>query len=382
MAAFPGVAPTRSKKSGRAARRSFLHRTPGLASSLVVHGALLVLLGLVALPQAEKATDLWLDSAGAAADSADFDPVDFSADADATHARQDGSTVNNAPDALATESLAGLVDPGVAPLGELADGATAGLGGLGPTIDGGELGRARGGGGGFGESGALFGAPGGTGGGTSGEGLGGAPTAKFFGARIEGRRIVFVLDNSGSMTGGRLETVIDELERCVDALTPKQEFYVFFYSDAVYPLYYPHPVMQYIRANEQTKQRLAAWLKTVELSLGDKVVDALEAAASIEPDTVFLLSDGRIAGERKLQYLMASGQRGFPIHTIAVGLGTSSVGRRNLEMIAEANRGQFREAEVPDAMRELALKSPRPYHREGPGAVWGRNVRVLKRRGG
>ena len=50
----------------------------------------------------------------------------------------------------------------------------------------------------------------------------------------------------------------------------------------------------------------------------------------IEPDTVFLLSDGRIQGDHTMRFLLAAETRNFPIHTFAVGLGASLAGRKNL----------------------------------------------------
>jgi hypothetical protein len=35
---------------------------------------------------------------------------------------------------------------------------------------------------------------------------------------------------------------------------------------------------------------------------------------------------------------------------------------------------------VPAEMRELARRNPRPYHREGPGPIWGRNVKPRRGR--
>ncbi len=268
-----------------------------------------------------------------------------------------------------------LIDPGRPTLGmeggdglrsELTDEfalAASGFGGDGTTP------------GGLGGAGGLFGD--GTGGTVEfGSGLGAAPaTPQFFGAKIEGRRIVFVLDNSGSMQGGRLETVNAELERCIASLEADQEFYVIFYSDRPYPLFYPDPADRYVRPTPRNRELLHDWLGTVELCLGDAVLDALMAAASIEPDTVLLLSDGRITGDRKMAALLKGGGD-FPLHTIGVGLGgAAAASRRNLADIAAANGGDFREAQVPAEMKELARREPRPYHADGPGAIWGRNVK-------
>ncbi|QDT75133.1 vWA domain-containing protein [Lacipirellula limnantheis] len=269
-----------------------------------------------------------------------------------------------------------LIDPGQAAIGGF---SAAGNLGTGLDVPGDTLPAGTPGGGGpLGEIGSMLGVEGGTGTGAFGSGLGGAPTAKFFGSEIAGRRIVFVLDNSGSMQGGRLETVIAELLRCLDSLKADQEFYVIFHSDAVYPLLYPNPVERYLRPTKSNKKLVAEWLDTVELCLGDSVEEAVIAAASIEPDTVFLLSDGRIQGENKFRVLMKAESRNFPIHTFAVGMNGSVAGRKNLQMIAEANRGDFTESEIPPEMRDLSRRQPRPYHNETPGAVWGRNVKPFK----
>ena len=278
---------------------------------------------------------------------------------------------------VADEAPAELIDPGTAALGGFVGGAEDLGTGFDIAGDTGPVG-APGGGGPLGEIGSLLGEEGGTGTGAFGNGLGGAPAAKFFGAEIAGQRIVFVLDNSGSMQGGRLETVIAELLNCLDRLRDDQEFYILFHSDAVYPMLYPDPIDRYLRPTKANKRMVAAWLDTVELCLGDSVEEAIAAAAMIEPDTVFLLSDGRIQGENRFRVLLNADSRDFPIHTFAVGMNGSVAGRKNLQLIADANGGDFTESSVPPEMRDLSRTKLRPYHNETPGPVWGRHVKPLK----
>jgi hypothetical protein len=277
---------------------------------------------------------------------------------------------------VADENPVELIDPGAAALGGFAGDTDLGsgldiLGDAGPS-------GAPGGGGLLGELGSLLGDEGAAGTGSFDSGLGGAPTAKFFGAEIAGRRIVFVLDNSGSMQGGRLETVIAELLNCLDRLRDDQEFYIIFHSDIVYPMLYPDPIDRYLRPTEENKRMVADWLDTVELCLGDSVEEAIAVAAMIEPDTVFLLSDGRIQGDKKFRYLLNAETRNFPIHTFAVGMNSSVAGRKNLQMIADANGGNFTESEIPPEMRDLSREKLRPYHNETPGPIWGRQVKPFK----
>ncbi|MCA9257711.1 MAG: VWA domain-containing protein [Planctomycetales bacterium] len=206
-----------------------------------------------------------------------------------------------------------------------------------------------------------------------GLGLGGEATAQFFGTRVEGRRILFLLDNSGSMQGGRLETVIAELQNTVASLAPDQRFYVVFYSDDLYPLFYPDSAVDFVKPGEAMRERLGRWLESVELCYGDVVDEAIYAALRLNPDVVFLLSDGKIMSSGDLELLL-SPDKGFPVHTVGVGLGASTTAREKLQRIADANAGSFREAPIAADLRAASAENPRPYRRKGPGPVWGRRV--------
>lgn len=342
---------------------------PAWFASLSVHLTMLALLATVSLATVDPPREL--EMVFESAPAAEVEEVAFEETAEPiVDATGDVGAL------VAEEIPSEVIDPGVASFGgfSLDEGLGAGL----ETPVGTAPMGAPGGGGLLGEAGSLLGEPGGAGTGTFGSGLGGAPTAKFFGAEIAGRRIVFVLDNSGSMQGGRLETVIAELLNCLDRLRDDQEFYILFHSDVVYPMLYPDPIDRYLRPTDANKRMVTAWLDSVELCLGDSVEDAINAAAMIEPDTVFLLSDGRIQGENKFRVLMNGNARNFPIHTFAVGMNGSVAGRKNLQMIADANGGDFTESEIPAEMRALSRTNLRPYHNEAPGPVWGRNVKPFK----
>jgi hypothetical protein len=351
---------TAAPRQRPAPRRSRLSALPICTASLSLHALVIVVLAAIGIAAAELPDELLLTVGPPPVEEFLLSETDF-------ETPEPTDQFDTAADEIPSE----LIDPGMASLGELATtAALADPSATGePTVAAGALG---------GDLGALFGQSG-AGLAEFDDGLGGAPTAKFFGSEIEGRRIVFVLDNSGSMQGGRLETVIDELLRCVDSLRDDQEFYVIFHSDMVYPLLYPDPVDRYLRPTKANKRLLAEWLDTVELCLGDAVEEALAAAAMIEPDTVFLLSDGRIQGDKKIRYLLDARTRNFPVHTFAVGMNSSVAGRRNLQQIADANGGNFTESEIPPEMRDLSRERLRPYHNETPGPVWGRNVKPFKK---
>ena len=80
----------------------------------------------------------------------------------------------------------------------------------------------------------------------------GGELAKFFGTEVQAKRILYMLDNSGGMRNqGKFEALVSELLKSVKALDAKQEFYVIFYSDTVYPLFFPQGVRNFVRANER-----------------------------------------------------------------------------------------------------------------------------------
>lgn len=203
------------------------------------------------------------------------------------------------------------------------------------------------------------------------------PAVTFFGEKIAGNRIVFLVDNSGGMNGGGLETLIAELLKTVERLTPKQQFYVIFYSDAAYPMFYPRSVFQFARPTKENKRQLAGWLETVELCTGNAVDEGLTAAITTRPDTVFLLTDGRVnttRDGRKLAAFLDSRGRRFTINTFGMGTSPTSQATQQLKEIAAANGGRFKQVEITEEMKALAREKRRPYHNKQPGAVWGKQV--------
>jgi hypothetical protein len=193
---------------------------------------------------------------------------------------------------------------------------------------------------------AGAGSPGGAPGGDLGEAI-------FFGARSKGDRFVFVVDNSSSMKGGRLETAIAELLKTTDALTPRQSFYVIFVSDQPYPMFFPATAPDLVPATPANKQRLAQWLPRAILASGNnrQLIKAMDMAAALRPHAVFLLWDGDMKYSEKVRlevmtHLTRPNQWNFPIHTLGMGV-TSLDAEQNLTTIAQAHGGTFRKVDVP-----------------------------------
>lgn len=194
----------------------------------------------------------------------------------------------------------------------------------------------------------------------------------FFGVQAAANRVAFVVDNSGSMQRGRMETALKELNYAVRRLTDEQQFYVLFYSDQAYPMFYPEPIYELLPATRENKKRLGKWLTKVEMCLGGRLLDGVELAATLDPELVYLLSDGDIRSQRVMQRLTEVDAWPFAIHTLGMGA-RNRQHAQNLVAIAESNRGVFQFVDAhPKALRR-SLAKPLPYHRT-PGETWGSAV--------
>lgn len=221
-----------------------------------------------------------------------------------------------------------------------------------------------------------------------GHGAGGAvgrnaPT--FFGRGGHGRSVCFICDNSNSYRDGSFHAVLDELSRAVDSLRPDQSFFVIFSSDAAYPLFHPAGANALQPATVENKQKLRAWLGTVEMcSGGQGIHDAVRLAGSLEADCVYLLSDGEISAN-VVNRLETADFGGAVVHTF--GVQQSATGWRsgqvdpdrlreqqgrnqNLINVAAAHGGTFTSVAVPPPLAALEKLRPIPRNRSR-GAVWG-----------
>ncbi len=117
-----------------------------------------------------------------------------------------------------------------------------------------------------------------------------APGAKDTADEIPGKKIVFVVDTSGSMQGEKIERVRAALAYAVERLRPDDVFNVIRFSSDVEPLF---PGMQ--RADAASRKAALVFVKDLEAAGGTAIDEALSTAlgAVIDPETqVIFLTDG------------------------------------------------------------------------------------------
>jgi len=108
---------------------------------------------------------------------------------------------------------------------------------------------------------------------------------------VSAKRIVYVVDASGSMLL-HLPIVLDELERSLRTLHPKQEFGIIFFqqNDAITV----PPRRSLVAANAKNISTAMEWVNTsgkVIPSGGSNPINAMKTAMNLKPDVIYLLSE-------------------------------------------------------------------------------------------
>jgi hypothetical protein len=168
--------------------------------------------------------------------------------------------------------------------------------------------------------------------------------AAFFGAYAEGKRFVFVLDSSRSMLqDDRWTYACNQLIDSLNGLQPEQEFYIICFDiKTSYLFNIPPSRAKFFQSDEKTLPRVKRWLRSHELGRATMPAEALQNALALEPDAIFLLSDGELQDNSLGLLRMINGfsatYRQIPIHTVHL---FSDEGRETLQLIARENSGTF-----------------------------------------
>ncbi|PHS02884.1 MAG: hypothetical protein COA78_19915 [Blastopirellula sp.] len=200
---------------------------------------------------------------------------------------------------------------------------------------------------------------------------GGSGTATFFGVQTNGNRFIYVVDNSNSMSNGKFETAIYEIKKSVALLKPEHEFYVIFYSDASYPLFYPEVQRYPVAATQANKKKLDKWLGTVHRCLRTNGEAAMDLAMRMRPDGLYLLGDGAFGDKAVPKTLANAENNNVIIHTL--GFGMKPQAAKSFDELAKAYNGTFQNVEVTAEMRAYSKTVKRPRNNKKNG-VWGINL--------
>jgi len=171
--------------------------------------------------------------------------------------------------------------------------------------------------------------------------------ATFFGAEAYGNRFVFVIDSSSSMRGPRWEALCRELIRALQSLSPDQEFFIVSFDSSAHPMFGLVPQRgAFLNPTAVNVANILNWLIAFQLGGRTYPSSAVGIAIKLEPDAIFLLSDGEISDStvQDLRFWNHKNEKDgnvktlIPIHTVLLH---SQIGFATLQTIANENSGTF-----------------------------------------
>lgn len=195
--------------------------------------------------------------------------------------------------------------------------------------------------------------------GTGKSGGGGDPKgnvgAQFFGVQANGSRFVFVCDCSRSMSGEKWTRLQVELRECLDRLAPGKGFYLIFFDGQSHPMFAPASAEpELLDATPGNIERANQWMSLVPLGAHTSPFDSVRQALDLNPDAIFLLTDGEFR-DQTAPYLRThnrerekKGMKPIVVHTIGF------FGEKRqllLERIARDTGGIYRHIDHAEAER-------------------------------
>lgn len=164
----------------------------------------------------------------------------------------------------------------------------------------------------------------------------GAPLkATFFGLSAQGQSFVFVMDISGSMQGTRYVRAKAELIQTLERLSYEQSFSLVFFNHQTYPM----TPGELVKADGDNFVESRKWIERAVPSGGTDPLEAMRMAFAMEPDAIFLLTDGEFAGHQDIVLMHKNQTKTIPVHTICL---VNPAAERILAAVAFHTGGEYR----------------------------------------
>jgi hypothetical protein len=168
---------------------------------------------------------------------------------------------------------------------------------------------------------------------------------EYHGIPICAKRVVFVLDTSRSMQGGKIQRAQTELTRTIDELPHDVHFSIVFFDGTV--RVWQHEL---VPASEQMKRIAKLTVQDQSLGANTASYDALEAAFELQPEAIYFLSDGEPVGGKvnnptEIVSIFSAMNRVRRVSIHSIGVDTNLPGAeifgRFMKSLAVANWGVY-----------------------------------------
>ncbi|MGO6947075.1 marine proteobacterial sortase target protein [Rhizobium johnstonii] len=189
------------------------------------------------------------------------------------------------------------------------------------------------------------------------------PTAPDTAAPPAKREVVFVIDNSGSMSGPSIEQARQSLALAISKLNPDDRFNVIRFDDTMTDYF-----KGLVAATPDNREKAIAYVRGLTADGGTEMLPALQAALRNQGPVatgalrqVVFLTDGAIGNERQLFQEITANRSDARVFTVGIG---SAPNTYFMTKAAEIGRGTFTAIgstdQVASRMGELFAKLQNP----------------------
>jgi hypothetical protein len=170
----------------------------------------------------------------------------------------------------------------------------------------------------------------------------------YYGLPVRARRLVFVIDISGSMRGPKLDMAKRELTNVIGKLPPKNDFSIVVFDHQV--IVWQRDLLPATAANKDSAIQYVGRLQSRGRTA---TYDALDAAFHFDTEAIFFLTDGeptcgRVVDPAQIATLVTQANRLRRLSIYTIGLAPGPVGcvfDTFLKTLAEQNYGTYRRVE-------------------------------------
>ncbi len=178
------------------------------------------------------------------------------------------------------------------------------------------------------------------------------PQRQYYGIDIHAKRMMFIIDHSGSMNEtvygvSRLERAKRELIAAIEQLPPDAEFAIMFYSDSV-----RNWRQELMPANDENKRQAIVFVSRLDAASRTNTYGALKNSLEFDDDleAVFLLTDGRptmgdIVAPPAIIADIVHRNRFRHLNFNTIGIAVDGGTEQFLRSLAELSAGEFRQAD-------------------------------------
>jgi Ca-activated chloride channel family protein len=175
------------------------------------------------------------------------------------------------------------------------------------------------------------------------------PSARFGARREAPRRIVFLLDRSGSMSGPPIAQALKACEACLAALGPEDRFGLLVFDDRVEAF---RPAL--VEASRESREQARAFLSTVDACGGTELAAGLRAAADLlgrQGGDILAVTDGEVFGSEEV--IGEARAAGIRVHCLGIGSASQD---RFLALLARETGGVSRFLTPRERVDQQALE--------------------------